>query len=218
MDNFRVLGQKYGTDKVGQHGYHFFYPTFLNDMRNDSFRMLEIGYHLGDSARMWEDYFSNADIFAMDLENEGVSGRHEVIRGDQSILSDLEKVIQRVSSARLIIDDGSHNPLHQYETFEYLFENLLEPGGIYIIEDIELSYWRHDTSLYGYRVGFFNCVEQCKKLADMINSEFSEVRNRLNLSTVTFGQNCIVITKRTEEEMHYFDRSYRFEQRLRTRL
>ena len=179
--------------------------------------MLEIGYHLGDSARLWEQYFPNAEIFAMDIDKEGRFGGHQVIKGDQSNKSDLAYLTDSIGSVRLIIDDGSHNPLHQYETFEYLFEHLLEPGGVYIIEDIECSYWSHDAELYGYRVGFFDCVEQCKKLADMVNSEFSGIRNRLGVSTVTFGQNCIIINKRDEVERSYFNRTYRFSERLRFR-
>jgi hypothetical protein len=44
----------------------------------------------------------------------------------------------------------------------------------------------------------------------MINSEFTGVRNHLNISSILFGQNCIIITKRTQEQIDYFNREYRF--------
>ena len=34
--------------------------------------------------------------------------------------------------------------------------------------------------------------------------------NKLKISSITFGQNCIIITKQTEEEENYFNRNYRF--------
>ena len=53
MNEFYEMGKKYGTDKVDHHGYHFFYPKHLQFLRNEKFRMLEVGYKYGDSARMW---------------------------------------------------------------------------------------------------------------------------------------------------------------------
>ena len=34
-NNFKNLGIKHGTDKVGQHGYNFFYPRYLEPFRGD---------------------------------------------------------------------------------------------------------------------------------------------------------------------------------------
>jgi hypothetical protein len=34
------------------------------------------------------------------------------------------------------------------------------------------------------------------------------------VSSITFGQNCIIITKKTEEERAYDGRAYRFESHL----
>jgi|LauGreDrversion4_2_1035121.scaffolds.fasta_scaffold75296_4 hypothetical protein len=210
MNSFYNLASECGTDKVLHHGYHFFYPRFLECMREDCFRMLEIGYGDGASARFWEKYFPIAEVFVMDIGISGLHSRHEVLMGDQSKHDDLVRIVERVGSARFIIDDGSHQPSHQYETFEYLFENLLEPGGVYIIEDVECNYWRSDAEVYGYKIGNFNAIKKSTELIDSINSEFSGMTNRLNIGSVTYGQNCIIITKRTQEEISYFDRPYRF--------
>jgi hypothetical protein len=40
----------------------------------------------------------------------------------------------------IIIDDGSHRVWHVLASFEVLFP-LLKDGGIYVIEDIQSSYW-----------------------------------------------------------------------------
>lgn len=210
MNDFYELGKKHGTDKVTHHGYQFCYPRYLEPLRDHAFKMLEIGYGTGASARMWEEYFPKAEVFVMDISAIGESGRHHVIQGDQGNIADLRRVAEAVGSARLVVDDGSHHPFHQFETFNFFFRKLLEPGGIYIIEDVECNYWNPEATTYGYRIGFFNAVEASTKLIDMINSEFSRRRNDLEISSIAYGQNCIMVTKQTGDEKRFFDRDYRF--------
>ena len=134
-----------------------------------------------------------------------------------------------------IIDDGSHVPEHQVLSFDYLFQACLQPGGTYIIEDIETSYWAKNglygyETRYGYRHGQ-SCIEAFKELADDINSEFLtpaardshqervgsriSAKTRAEVSSVTFGMNCIIITKKTPEEKELFDgRAYRYSRNL----
>jgi hypothetical protein len=215
-NNFKNLGIKHRTDKVDHHGYNFFYPKHLESFRDDEFNMLEIGYQGGHSCRMWEEYFPKANIFAMDINTEGKFNNHIVFRGDQSNRNDLDRISNEIVSAKFIIDDGSHHPIHQIETFNFLFKKLLEPGGVYIIEDIECNYWNEESSIYGYRIGFFNAVDYTKKLIDYVNSEFSKKENKLKISSITYAQNCIIITKQTEEEENHFNRNYRFSQHLKS--
>jgi spermidine synthase len=213
MNDFYNISKKNDTDKVSHHGYHFFYTQYFKNFRHDKFNMLEIGLGGGGSLKTWVDYFPNADITIIDINEEYVyNDRCRVVKGDQSSYTDLDSLIENIGSAKLILDDGSHNPLHQFDSFNYLFKNLLEPGGVYIIEDIELSYWNPESTLYGYKSGYFNLVDSFKKYQEMINSEFTGVNNLLDISTITFAQNCIIITKRTDEEKAYFDRPYRFHQ------
>lgn len=210
MRDFYTIGKESGTDKCTHHGYHYFYPRFLENLRGDTFNMLEIGYHEGGSARMWSEYFPMASVYCMDINKEGNYPDHIVIKGDQSNIKDLESVSKIIVRAKFIIDDGSHHPHHQIETFEYLFNNLLEDGGVYIIEDIETSYWRSDSNVYGYKIGYFNCLDYSRSYINEINSEFSGKINKLRISSISYGQNCIIITKQTEEETLYFRRKYRY--------
>lgn len=139
---------------------------------------------------------------------------------DQSDRRQLEAVAAAIDRPVFaVVDDGSHVPQHQVATFDYLFSRLLAPGGTYIIEDIETSYWTRN-GLYGYptRYGYHHeqsCVEVFKDLLDDVNAEFlsPEARRaqerrvgrdlspatRAAVGTVTFGQNCIVVTKKTSE-------------------
>jgi hypothetical protein len=100
----------------------------------------------------------------------------------------------------------------QQLTFGFLFP-LLKSDGVYIIEDIECNYWQNpNSSIYGYEIGYFNTLDYFKNTLDQINSEFSNKKNYLNISTVTFAHNCIIITKQTPEETEISNRSYRFKQ------
>jgi hypothetical protein len=209
---FYQLCKKNEADKVYYHGYNYFYPQFIEKFRNDSFKFLEIGYGDGKSLPVWIEYFPKADITIADINVElTYSDRCRVVKFDQSSLSDLEKLKEKLKSVKLIIDDGSHNPIHQIQTFDFLFKNLLEDGGVYIIEDIEVSYWHPESTLYGYKSGTFNLVDHFKKYQEMINSEFTGITNELDISTITFAQNSIIITKRTNKEKEYFKRGYRFQ-------
>lgn len=50
---------------------------------------------------------------------------------------DLQKNVKQIGTTKLIVDDGSHNPKHQFDSFIYLFENLFEDG-IYILGILKL--------------------------------------------------------------------------------
>ena len=209
------LGDKYQTDKTLHHGYHHFYPRFLEPLRNETFNMLEIGLgsfqdNTGNSPKLWKEYFPNANVFVMDIDYEYKDEFGTIIRGDQSDIKDITKVANIVEKAKFIIDDGSHHPEHQLLTFTHLFNYLLEPGGVYIIEDIECSYWNPKEDIYGYKTGYLNIIDYFTKYQNELNSEFHDGKNTLGISTITYGQNCIIITKQTEEEKSFYNREYRF--------
>jgi hypothetical protein len=221
INTFEKLGTKYKTDKTMHHGYHFFYPRFLEPLRNETFTMLEIGLGtfedntgtagcVGNSPKLWKEYFSNAKVFVMDIDYEYMDEYGTVIKGDQSNIKDIIRVANQVGPAKFIIDDGSHHAEHQLLTFNYLFQNLLEPGGVYIIEDIECSYWKPDTDIYGYRIGYLNIIDYFTKYQHELNSEFNHGKNTLEISSISYGQNCIIITKQTAEEKSFYNRQYRF--------
>lgn len=150
----------------------------------------------------------------MEIGTEYISKDFTIIKGDQSKISDLHKVKNIIDNADFIIDDGSHHPEHQLLTFNYLFDNLLNLGGVYIIEDIECSYWNPQSKVYNYETGYLNIIDYFTKYQHEINSEFNHNTNSLNISTITFGPNFIVIKKRTQEEVDFYNREYRFKSNL----
>lgn len=213
MKNFYDIGKNL-TDKIYHHRYDRFYPTFLESLRSQEFNMLEIGILEGGSLQLWEKYFPQAQIYGVDINSEWKSDRCITYKFDQSNSNDLKQIVNTIPKCKFIIDDGSHHPYHQFITFIELFDNLLDYGGIYIIEDIECNYWSPTSSIYGYQIGHFNIMDYFKSTPDQINNEFSKKKNNLNISSITFAHNCIIITKQTLEEIELTKRSYRFETEL----
>ena len=118
--SFEEIGRSTGTDKITQHGYHRFYPIFLEKYRDKPISMLEIGTNKNRSLKMWEEYFPLSKIYGIDIGNEFKYERGEVFKGDQSDVDFLQRVIERIGTEiDLIIDDGSHKPEHQLKTFMY---------------------------------------------------------------------------------------------------
>ena len=213
------LGVKYQNDKILQHRYDLIYPLFLENLRDEKIKILEIGLGHGSdgtgySRNLWKEYFPNSSITVMDINHEFLDELGEVLRGDQSSVEDLNKISEKVGCLDLIVDDGSHVALHQIKTFEILFKNNLKHGGIYIIEDIECSYWNPESDVYGYPTGTENINDNFSGYVHQINQEFSQKKNELGISSITFSQNCIVLRKYTEEEKKFFDREYRFKNKL----
>jgi hypothetical protein len=160
--------------------------------------------------------------------------RFTIFKYDQSNKQHLNELINKIGYKELdfILDDGSHIPEHQIMSFNILFD-LVKDGGIYIIEDIETSYWKNG-GLYGYNTNYgykhdMNINNVFSKVLHLMNKEFINENDYLELtkdfhyilqknidaiSTITFCQNCIIIKKKQEYEYMYNNREYRFENRI----
>ena len=198
------------SDKVHHHAYHLFYDDELKHMRDDEFNMLEIGYGNGESFPAWLEYFPKASVDCIDISPENVQkvDRGEVFCVDQSDESKLKK-FARNKKYRFIIDDGSHIPHHQVMSFYALFPKL-EYGGVYIIEDIETSFWHPEATLYGYKISPFNLfssefMSDLMKLTNHMTLKHIENR-KTPVSSFRVCGNTIIIRKQTKEEQKYFNK------------
>ena len=104
-------------------------------------KIVGLGYGLGGAV-------------AKGFKNE-LTSKLSIYTGDQSDVHFLKqmKVDLNHEQFDIIIDDGSHVPWHQLFTFEIMFDTWLKPGGLYIIEDVETSYWDGSRpKIYGYDI------------------------------------------------------------------
>jgi hypothetical protein len=235
--SLREIGLRTGTDKISHHEYDVYYQMFLERFRDrHDGAMFEIGFGQGKSLAMWLEYFPKAFVYGMDIKSSYEGPRYKIFVADQSDLVALKLIAQTEIKLPvfLIVDDGSHLPEHQIISFNYLFSELLQPGGVYIIEDIEVSYWTRGA-LYGNRARYgyrhpISIVEIFKHAIDGVNDEFLSDGNQYALgislnrfmskasrdaiATMTFGRNCIIITKKEKTELSKPRREYRFKQAL----
>lgn len=201
------LAKKYGTDKVTRHNYHNIYPFYIEKLYDKSGGMIEIGLRKGASLRMYLDLFPNMHVYGLDIEPEQKDGdRHTIIKCDQSLETDLKNAMTKIKHPIYYInDDGSHIPEHQVLTFNVMFPKL-ESGGVYIIEDIQTSYWKKIRIYDKYDVNYGiyhpkNCIEIFKKVIDGVNNKYSktyssEIHHQEKIHSVTFAENCIIIIKK----------------------
>lgn len=151
MDELSALAEKYKTDKgLWHHGYTPHYHRHLQHLRQTAECVLELGiggYEYpdrgGESLRMWADYFNAAEIHGVDIHDKsGIKKGARITThvGSQDDVEFLNSLIQTIGNPDVIIDDASHVNTLSIRSFQILFP-LLKPGGIYICEDVETSYW-----------------------------------------------------------------------------
>mmetsp|Transcript_46103 Transcript_46103/g.76196 ORF Transcript_46103/g.76196 Transcript_46103/m.76196 type:complete len:326 (-) Transcript_46103:138-1115(-) len=222
------------SDKAYHHGYTRYYESLFLPLRSQHIRLVEIGVADGRSMKAWQTYFTHAELFGIDSEHDQKQPKSlyqrgpnhpatwcSLYRGDQGDTSFLTSFLRDTGGRfNIVIDDGSHLPDHQRISFEHIWPAVV-PGGMYIIEDVETSYWKSSASVYGYSLqGQPSIVEHMKTVADTINREFRHGKSTLppvydDVSSITFGQNIIILKKQSSSEQHcFFGRQYRFAERL----
>lgn len=175
---------KHNCDKSSLHHdycriYEPYFIDAVNHRNTAMFRLTEIGYLDGASARMWYEWMglydiglSNlGDINMIDIEPkapiEGINFIHSDAKDPQLAKNPL------VIGSDIIIDDGSHINADIIATFKNLWPALI-PGGLYCVEDLHSSYdpFYSDSSPRpgerGTAMGFFS------RLLHSVNSDFIE--------------------------------------------
>lgn len=158
-----ILAYKYKSDKTNLykkdnptqhcHNYTPHYYEILKDRKNNAKNILEIGigfvdkatmrhmkkfnYEPGASLKMWRDFFSNAQIYGIDISEKALiqENRITTYQCDQVDNKRIEKLFNG-KKFDLIIDDGSHQQIHQLKSLK-IFLDYLNDDGIYIIEDVK---------------------------------------------------------------------------------
>ena len=141
MNQLEELANLYKTDKGttfgGCHNYTEIYDKYFSQRRNCVQRVLEIGIYQGASLFMWRDYFPNATIHGIDINDCSRFASDRVVvhigsQGDTQFLNSLDLMFD------IIIDDGSHVMSEQQISYQTLIGKVVS-GGFYAIEDLQTS-------------------------------------------------------------------------------
>lgn len=189
------LLRRYGTDKEQTNGHRYgdTYGEWFRRFRYRPIRMLEVGVggyaaaFGGRSLLAWRAYFPMARIFACDLQSKTqLSGWGvQVLQADQSNANDLVRVATGHGPFDIIIDDGSHINAHQILTFNVLFQYLRD-GGIYVVEDVQTSYWSYDGG--GSSVG--GSHPESAEFSDTCMGYFLRLAKYINHMEASSGLGC----------------------------
>jgi 23S rRNA U2552 (ribose-2'-O)-methylase RlmE/FtsJ len=127
----------WGGDKGSNHTYIEIYHDLFKDRRFEKLNLLEIGVQYGSSMKMWKEYFENSTIYGLDLKPHCVKYAEDRIVIKIMDATKKHEIDEHLSNVNfdIIIDDGSHEFDDQVNSFKLLWEKM-NPGGIYVIEDI----------------------------------------------------------------------------------
>lgn len=141
------------SDKSYWHGYLDFYRSHLPlQIRG---LIVEIGVFKGNSIKWLLQTYPQAQIIGVDIlpvqPEWPQDGRVAYRKLDQGREDQLRDFFDGIRAPELIIEDGSHVPLHQSRCLRHGFDKLT-PGGIYILEDIHTSHPAHSLYQEEFRV------------------------------------------------------------------
>lgn len=140
------------------HHYLPLYDRYFAPWRNKPLRFLEIGVSGGGSLTMWRKFFGpQATIFGIDIDPacaayDGIAAQVRI--GSQDDPAFLASVVAEMGGVDIVLDDGSHQMAHLLTSFRTLFP-LVQPGGLYFIEDLHTAYWPSFGGGYDTPENFF---------------------------------------------------------------
>jgi hypothetical protein len=207
--NLDLLAILNAADKNTTHRYTQHYKRFLSPFRKRKIVLLEIGvggYNEpslgGASLRMWRSYFPKGRIYGIDIEDKRSHDERRIktFKGSQADTDFLKEVVETTGAIDIVIDDGSHRCDHIITSFECLFP-LMSERGIYVIEDVQTSYWeafggndqdpdRPDTTV-GYFKRLIHGVNYKERPSWTCEPSFFDK----NILGISFYHNLVIIEK-----------------------
>jgi hypothetical protein len=143
------------------HNYVELYEKYFSHLRYERIMILEIGMGNyptnGFGLQMWLEYFPNATVHVIDNNARNFtcdftydSSRVHFFCLDQGDTAGLAAFV-RNSKVKydIIVDDGSHIPSHQVETYKQFFPLVTNPG-IYVVEDLFTSSKENRPNFYTF--------------------------------------------------------------------
>ena len=163
--------------KHSGHGYDAFYEKLFKENRTKNLNIMEFGIHHGDSLAALSSYFPNANIVGVDrnpFSTNYKSKRIRTLHCDVSSEKNLESLSNYLNKDYdYIIDDASHNPIHQKLTLFSMFQNL-KSGGIFVIE--ELNFFQSENNKDDPNQNFLRnlLIDVSKKSETILKSKYND--------------------------------------------
>ena len=212
--NKSKLEVKFNT---GSKNYAYYYEKqgLFKEKRYKNNKILEIGvdaYRGATSVKAWSEYFPNSQIYGIDVFTENANLGIERVKtfiGFQQNKEFLDKVIDEAKDFDIIIDDGSHYNADIIISFEHLWPHV-NPGGIYIIEDIHCT--ENETNKF-YQKSMPNLANQIVSREEFNEWILEKIRSihydpNYGIEDICFIANGIIIKKLNDVETLKLDAQY----------
>ena len=172
-------GSHFFSDNIKHsgHGYDAFYEKLFKENRTKNLNIMEFGIHHGDSLAALSSYFPNANIVGVDknpFSTNYKSKRIRTLHCDVSSEKNLDSLSNYLNKDYdYIIDDASHNPIHQKLTLFSMFQNL-KSGGIFVIE--ELNFFQSENNKDDPNQNFLRnlLIDVSKKSETILKSKYND--------------------------------------------
>ena len=147
--NLEEIVDNLSTDKNTTHSYLPLYQKLLIKKKETAKNVLEVGIWMGGSIKLWSDFFTNANVYGIDILNVNVN--FDFIPNKKNIIlhtfSDAynndfftTNFLNKNIKCDLILDDGPHT-LESMKQFITLYSQIMTDDGILIIEDVQSWDW-----------------------------------------------------------------------------
>lgn len=126
----------YNTDKGSDHDYLTEYDRLFYPYRDKPINLFEVGFYMGGSCKLWEDYFPYANIRFIDI-NASCATIPISERSRLDIMNSMELTTKYFKSfpPDIAVDDSFHSLESQLYFIEVVYP-VLRKGGLLIVEDI----------------------------------------------------------------------------------
>ena len=125
-----------------------------------------LGLSQGGSIDIWKEYFGpRLHYYGVDINPDNKQFEEtdvSIFIGSQSDKKFLKELTTKIPKLDIFIDDGGHTMEQQINTFEIMFDHI-KPGGIYLCEDVQTSYWK---LYHGKHKGKGTFIEYSKNFID----------------------------------------------------
>lgn len=216
--DLKKIALLFGTDKEGVHHYAQHYEHHFMKLRKQRLNILEIGVGGydnpkagGESLRMWKTFFPKSKIFGIDIYDKTLINekRIKIFKGNQADEQFLKKVITNIGTVDIIIDDGSHYNNDVITSFKILFP-LLNINGIYVIEDLQTSYWEniagndwggsHDLNAQHTSMNYLKSLTDCLNSVEFNKNNYERTYLDKHIISMHFYHNIVFIYKGLNNE------------------
>jgi len=170
------------SDKFFWHGYVDFYQPFLQSRQIKS--IAEVGVFKGNSIRWMLEQWPTARIIGADIlpiqESWPIDSRVTYHQLDQGDVDQIDAFFKS-DKFDLVIEDGSHHPLHQLISLLIGLESVTS-NGLYILEDIHTSHphshYHKDfvgsSGVVGNSLSILMAIDHCRRIKKTIDQSVAE--------------------------------------------